>query len=68
MTDVLAVGDSGPRPDDHRPEVSRVLEMVEQVWNGRDLKAVEDFIVHVGKGVAEQREKEVGGVSAASRG
>ncbi|SDT40860.1 SnoaL-like polyketide cyclase [Friedmanniella luteola] len=44
-TDVLAVGDSGPRPDDHRPEVTRVLEMVEQVWNGRDLKAVEDYFV-----------------------
>ena len=43
--DVLAVGDSGPRPDDFRPEVSMVLAFIEQVWNGRDLNAVEDYLV-----------------------
>jgi predicted ester cyclase len=43
--DVLAAGDSGPRPDDFRPEASMVLEMVERVWNGRDLHAVEDYFV-----------------------
>nr|WP_294691697.1 ester cyclase [uncultured Friedmanniella sp.] len=43
--DVLAVGDSGPRPDDFRPEVSMVLAFIEQVWNGRDLSAVEEFMV-----------------------
>ena len=41
--DVLAAGDSGPRPDDFRPEASMVLEMVDRVWNGRDLNAVEDY-------------------------
>ena len=43
--DVLAAGDSGPRPDDLRSEASLVLEMIERVWNGRDLKAVEDYFV-----------------------
>lgn len=43
--DVLAAGDSGVRADDHRPEASRVLEMIAQVWNGRDLKAVDDYFV-----------------------
>jgi len=42
-TDVLSVGDSGPRPDNFRPEASMVLEMVERIWNGRDLNAVEDY-------------------------
>jgi predicted ester cyclase len=41
--DVLAVGDSGARPDDFRAEASMVLEMVDRVWNGRDLNAVEDY-------------------------
>ncbi len=44
-TDVVAVGDSGPRPDDFRPEVLMVLALIDQVWNGRDLNAVEDFFV-----------------------
>ena len=43
--DVLAVGDSGPRPDDFRPEVELVLEFIQQVWNDRDLEKVEDFMV-----------------------
>lgn len=42
-TDPVAVGDSGPRPDDHRPEVEAVLEMIDTVWNGRDLQKVETF-------------------------
>jgi predicted ester cyclase len=42
-TDVIAVGDSGPRPDDHRPEVTMVLEFIQQVWNDRDLEKVDDF-------------------------
>jgi predicted ester cyclase len=44
-TDVLAAGDSGPRPDDFRPEASMVLEMIDRVWNGRDLHAVEHYFV-----------------------
>lgn len=44
-TDVLAVGDSGPRPDDHRPECEMVLEFVEEVWNHRHLNRVRDFMV-----------------------
>jgi predicted ester cyclase len=43
--DVIAVGNSGPRPDDHRPEVELVLQFIEQVWNGRDLEKVGDFMV-----------------------
>jgi predicted ester cyclase len=42
---VIAVGDSGPRPDDFRPEVELVLEFIERVWNGRDLSAVEKYWV-----------------------
>ena len=44
-TDVLAVGDSGPRPDDFRAEASMVLEMIDRVWNGRDLHAVDHYFV-----------------------
>ena len=43
--DVIAVGDSGPRPDDHRPEVEMVLQFLQQVWNDRDLEKVEDFTI-----------------------
>ena len=43
--DVIAAGDSGPRPDDHRAEVELVLEMIQRVWNDRDLNRVEDFFV-----------------------
>jgi len=38
--DPIAVGDSGPRPDDHRSEVERVIEMIQTVWNDRDLQKV----------------------------
>jgi predicted ester cyclase len=44
-TDVLAVGDSGPRPDDFRSEAQMVLEFIEQVWNGRDLNLIEKYWV-----------------------
>lgn len=43
--DVLAVGDSGARPDEFRSEVELVLELIEQVWNGRNLHLVEQFFV-----------------------
>ena len=43
--DVIAVGDSGPRPDDHRGEVENVMAMIQQVWNDRDLKKVDEFFV-----------------------
>lgn len=42
--DVLAVGDSGPRADDYRPECEMVLEFVEEVWNARRLHKVTDFM------------------------
>ena len=42
--DVLAVGDSGPRPDDHRAECQMVLEFVEEVWNRRRLHRVPEFM------------------------
>ncbi|MCW2805510.1 MAG: hypothetical protein JWN06_3727 [Propionibacteriaceae bacterium] len=44
-SDVLAVGDSGPRPDDFRSEAQMVLEFIERVWNGRDLNLVEQYWV-----------------------
>jgi predicted ester cyclase len=43
--DVLAEGDSGPRPDDFRTEAQLVLDFIEQVWNGRDLSLVEQYWV-----------------------
>ncbi len=43
--DALAAGVSGPRPDDHRPEVQMVLEFIESVWNQRELKKVNDFTI-----------------------
>ncbi len=43
--DVLAAGDSGPRPDDFRPECEMVLEFIEDVWNQRKLNRVHDFMV-----------------------
>ena len=41
--DPISVGDSGPRPDDHREEVEMVLSMIEQVWNERHLDRVPEF-------------------------
>jgi predicted ester cyclase len=43
--DVIAAGDSGPRPDAFRPEVDMVLEFIERVWNDRDLEKLRDFMV-----------------------
>jgi predicted ester cyclase len=43
--DVVSVGDSGPRPDDNRGEVEMVLDLIQRVWNDRDLEKVEDFFV-----------------------
>jgi len=42
--DPISRGDSGPRPDDHRSEVERVLEMIQTVWNDRDLQKVEKYL------------------------
>lgn len=42
--DVLAAGDSGPRPDDHRGECEMVLELLEVVWNQHDLSALGRFV------------------------
>jgi len=44
-SDVLAVGDSGPRPDEFRGEAAMVLEFIAEVWNQRNLNRVEDFTV-----------------------
>jgi predicted ester cyclase len=44
-TDVLTEGDSGPRPDDYRPECEMVLEFIEEVWNHRHLNRVPDFMI-----------------------
>ena len=44
-SDVIAAGDSGPRPDDFRPEVELVLDLIQRVWNDRDLEKVADFFV-----------------------
>lgn len=38
--DVLAEGDSGPRPDDFRPECEMVLEFLAEVWTARRLHLV----------------------------
>ena len=43
--DIIAAGDSGPRPDAFRPEVDMVLEFIERVWNDRDLEKLRDFMV-----------------------
>ena len=41
--DPIVAGDSGPRPDDHRAEVEKVLALIKTVWNERDLQKVETF-------------------------
>jgi predicted ester cyclase len=41
--DPIRIGDSGPRADDYRGEVESVLEMIQDVWNGRDLQKVGKF-------------------------
>lgn len=42
--DVLAFGESGPRPDEHRAEASLVKEFIEQVWHGRHLERIGEFV------------------------
>lgn len=42
-SDVLTAGDSGPRPDNFRSEAEMVLELIDDVWNRRNLNRVEDF-------------------------
>ncbi|MFC7485115.1 ester cyclase [Knoellia sp. CPCC 206453] len=44
-SDVLAVGDSGPRPDDFRKECEFVLDFIDEVWNERRLNKVQDYMV-----------------------
>jgi SnoaL-like polyketide cyclase len=44
-SDVLAAGDSGPRPDDFRAECEMVLEFIDEVWNDRHLNRVSDYMV-----------------------
>lgn len=41
---VLAVGDSGPRPETCRAECEQVLELVESVWNERMLNRLPEFV------------------------
>ncbi|WEK61751.1 MAG: ester cyclase [Candidatus Microbacterium colombiense] len=41
--DPVAQGDSGVRPDDHRAEVETVIDLIQTVWNDRDLQKVEKF-------------------------
>jgi predicted ester cyclase len=43
-SDVLSVGDSGPRPDDFRPESEMVLEFIEELWNQRRLNKLPQYM------------------------
>lgn len=40
----LAVGDSGPRPDNQRAECGMILELIDQVWNQRLLNLAPQFL------------------------
>lgn len=42
-TDPIALGDSGVRPDAYRSEVELVIDMINTVWNDRDLQKVERY-------------------------
>ena len=42
--DVLLEGDSGPRPDDYRPECELVLEFIDEVWNKHNLQRTHHFM------------------------
>ncbi|WP_369215387.1 nuclear transport factor 2 family protein [Streptomyces flavofungini] len=42
--DVLAVGVSGARPDDYRPECEMVLQFIDEVWSQRRLHKVKEFM------------------------
>ncbi|MBT2484325.1 MULTISPECIES: ester cyclase [unclassified Microbacterium] len=41
--DPIAKGDSGARPDEYRSEVETVIDMIQTVWNERDLQKVEKY-------------------------
>jgi predicted ester cyclase len=41
--DATVMGDSGTRPDLHRSEVETVIDMIQTVWNDRDLQKVEKY-------------------------
>jgi hypothetical protein len=43
--DVLACGDSGPRPDDYRHECETVLELIDEVWNKRNFAKINALAV-----------------------
>jgi predicted ester cyclase len=43
--DILTEGDSGPRPDDFRPECELVLQFIDEVWDQRRLNKVGDFMI-----------------------
>lgn len=43
--DVLRQGDSGPRPDEFRAECELVLELIDEVWNRRNLNKVNEVLV-----------------------
>lgn len=43
--DVLREGDSGPRPDEYRAECELVLELIDEVWNRRNLNKVNDLVI-----------------------
>ena len=41
--DVVRVGDSGERPHEYDAECSMIVEMMEEVWNRRNLAAMRDY-------------------------
>ncbi len=43
-SDALRVGESGPRPDSHGAEARLVKELIDQVWNGRHLERIGEFV------------------------
>lgn len=42
--DPLSVGDSGPRPDDHRAECEQVLALLDDVWSHRRLNRLSTYM------------------------
>lgn len=42
--DPLTVGDSGPRPDDHREECEVALALIDDVWSNRRLNRVPSYM------------------------
>ena len=43
-SDVLTLGESGPRPTAHLREATMVKELIEQVWHGRHLETVGEYL------------------------